>query len=761
MTYDTITDTRARETVRMGGCGMFDWLGWKKGFPLWRSYRLNADLKSDVEDIFEGIAETRKQILIDWTTDYWHHLDRLLDQLASAGGAASLGDGGSKDAWDRMFGQAYTRGSDFTELFLLDRGGTVVYSTHIPHKGKTYGEDSLISKGLQYTDNGEKDARKCLFGPYPDPLTLEIGSRSSPFHDKMTLLFINPVISDGATAGYLCGRVPNDVIGDLIQRESGHVYPDSGDNYLFMAKPELNVHIAPGTALSRSRFEDRTFTHGENLKDGVTTDWGIVSVKEHTELELMFTDPATGELHPGVANTIRNGSNLFVEFPGYSDYRHIPVIGKGVTFRLPHCPDLWGMMCEGDLEEVYRIRSIATRHARPQLLLLGGFAVATVAALFFAARAFEPIYVALCALAIQVVYGLSALAVLRRRSKQRVVMPLRKINSFIRINAEGRGDLTQRMNIAEFDNDETRDLAKWINNMIDSLEGVMLKVKLAASDVTSSQKQLNDSTATTAQSTEKVNDRINAMIRSIRRQLKDIDVAKDVADEMRQTLLMLEEKAAEQITVAQNEVVRIGDKMSQISTRVAQTNDSIRIFMDTANEIRSVLHVIGEISAQTNLLALNASIEAARVGEHGKGFAVVASEIRKLADMTRQSTEEVHEIVERIYTHAQQAYTSMEEGTRVVTEGTELVAVANETLAGAKGGDSLKTQVVDEVVELMEKIAAVSMENRAVSTEVEAKVQELMGDIVTVRHTSHTVEAITSNMQQLVGQFKLTETRKR
>ena len=57
-------------------------------------------------------------------------------------------------------------------------------------------------------------------------------------------------------------------------------------------------------------------------------------------------------------NTINNGENLFVDFPGYSDYRHVPVIGKGVTFQLPGSPDTWGMMCEADLEEVYRVRSI-------------------------------------------------------------------------------------------------------------------------------------------------------------------------------------------------------------------------------------------------------------------------------------------------------------------------------------------------------------------------------------------------------------------
>lgn len=735
---------------------MFDWIGFRKGWPLWRSYRLNRNLKDDVEDIFEGIASTRVELLKSWTNEYWGHLDRLLAQIVSLEEDRGESSEYRSAALAKLLAGTRNRASDFSEIFLLDEHAEVVFSSYAKHVGTKYAGKSLLSKGLDYSAKGDK----CLFGPYADPLTLEIGPSTSAFHDKMTLLYMVPLMEQGVWKGALCGRVPNDVIGDLIQRESGHVYPDSGDNYIFMARPGLSTHIAPGTALSRSRFEDRTFTHGENLKDGVTTDWGTVSVKEHTELEIMFTDPATGELHPGVANTIANGSNLFVAFPGYSDYRHIPVIGKGVTFQLPHCPDVWGMMCEGDLEEVYRIRGIGWKLTKLQLPLIGLFGVLSALLVYFLMHRVPTLGMAGIILAFNLLYGLVVAWTLHAKGSRPVVENLHKINRFIRINAEGKGDLTQRIDCAQFEQDETRELAKWINNMIDSLEGIMLQVKQAAADVMVSQQQLNQSAVSTEGSTERVSGRIHDMIRSIRSQLKDIDVAKDAVGEMQGTLRVLEDKAMEQISVAQSEVGRIGEKMNQISTKVAETNQTILTFMETTQQIRSVLQVIEEISNRTNLLALNASIEAARVGEHGKGFAVVAGEIRKLAELTRKSTEEISDTVHLIYSNAQEAFASMEEGTQVVTEGNQLVAAASETLSGA-GADSQKTQVVDEVVGLMEKIAAVSMENRKISTEVEGKVQELLTDIVNVRHTSHHVEGITGFLQQLVEQFQLTETRRR
>lgn len=619
-----------------------------------------------LEEIFESIATTRVRILSDWAEQKWSYLSGMSMQIAHD--------------WPRFDAGALAENlrvaGDFSELFVIDTGGKTLHSTYLGRVGKCDLNARAVAKGM---------TEKFLHGPYLDATTLTIGASISRFHDAVTLMFYMPLYKNGVLLGAVCGRVPNDVLGDLIQREAGHVFHESGDNYLFMVKPGFDGSILPGTALSRSRFEDATFSMGDNLKQGVRTDFGTVSVKNHTEFELLFNDPATGQLHPGVRETIKRGQNTFVTYPGYSDYRHIPVIGKGTTFTLPGSPDVWGMMCEADLEEVYRFRTLNFRIISVYLTMV----LAMTAISLGVALTFQP--GALVMAGMSGALFLMGSFVLNRYATRPVGLRLRGMVAVIRNIAEGHGNLSQRLDRQDASRDEAGVLAQWVNSLIDNIDRTVGNVRHGADGMVGNQAHMEVRNKQATAATNEVLGAVQDILQALEKQMSDIGQATQTTNEMRLAMQQAADRAQTQLSMVQKrtQVIRESIKVS---------SSTINSLCESTEKIGEIAKVIDGIADQTNLLALNAAIEAARAGEFGRGFSVVADEVRKLAERTSKATHEINQMISSVQAKARDAVSIMEQGTSGMEEGLRLAEAAASDNTGSQ-------EIVERMFAIIHQIA--------------------------------------------------------
>ncbi|MGL6392728.1 methyl-accepting chemotaxis protein [Aeromonas veronii] len=297
------------------------------------------------------------------------------------------------------------------------------------------------------------------------------------------------------------------------------------------------------------------------------------------------------------------------------------------------------------------------------------------------------------------------------------------------------GDLTSRIDMQQFNNDELGTLAKGFGEMQTNLRTLVSEVSGSVVQLSSAAEEISSVASQSANNMHAQQHELNQLATAMNEMQATVQEVSRNTSDAASAATSASETAEIGAQTVNDSILRI----ERVAGAIESTAVVIRQLGDDSRNIGMVLEVIRGIAEQTNLLALNAAIEAARAGEQGRGFAVVADEVRTLAKRTQDSTSQINTIIAELQQRAEQAGSTMQQSQELMNTTVATAREAGESISQISGS-------VSSISHMNIQIATATEEQGAVS-------EELNRNVVNISHASEEVAAGATQMAQACNEL--------